>query len=241
MRKLPVALTVALAVSLAACAPENEMEYVDDDTAVVDEPFVDEDVAEEASDARELVIEATETVREMSTDPEIVTLVGLARGILIIPQYGRAAAGIGVRGGEGVLMVRSNGGWSGPAFYDVGGVSIGAQLGAEGGEIAILLMNDEAVNEFATESNFTFTAGADLTIVDYSAQTQGTASDADIVFWSDTEGLFAGLDLAISNINWDDEENPAYYGRMVMPQEILGGTLTPGMEGTELGRVLSGG
>lgn len=239
MRKPPIAVTAALALVLGACAPENELDYVDEDDAIATETLPDDDVVDEADDARELVLDAAETVREMATDQEIMTLVGLARGVLIIPQYGRVAAGVGAQGGEGVLMVQSNGGWAGPAFYDVGGVSIGAQLGAEGGEIVMLLMNDEAVNEFATESNFSFSAGADLTIVEYSAQTRGTASDADIVLWSDTEGLFAGVDLSISNINWDDEENPAYYGGMVTPPDVLGGRMTPGAEATELGGVLS--
>ena len=63
----------------------------------------------------------------------------------IIPEYGRAGFIIGGKGGAGVVVVRNRaGGWTSPAFFNTGGLSIGLQAGAAGGSIVYLLMDRRA-------------------------------------------------------------------------------------------------
>lgn len=178
------------------------------------------------SEAAELLSEAAATLQEMKSEPKLRQLLEKSKGVFIVPDYGRGAAGIGVRGGEGVLLAHQGEQWSGPVFYDIGGISLGAQLGAEAGEIAMLLMSEQALNSFRGNNTFSLNAGANLTVVDYSGLSQASlGKDAgDVVFWSGTEGAFAGVSLSATDISWDDDENAAYYGKQqVTPTDVLSG------------------
>ena len=117
-------------------------------------------------------------------------------------------------------------GWSQPMFYDMGAISAGAEAGAEAGQIAMLLMTDEALETFTQENNFSLNADAGLTIIDYSERAQATAGKGDIVIWSDTEGAYAGLSVSIEGISWDEDENNAFYGRDVSPDAVMLGNVS---------------
>lgn len=182
---------------------------------------------EDETEAKELAKDAADTLKQMKTDAKLKQLLSKAHGVFIVPAYGRAAAGVGVRGGEGALLVQQDDKWTGPAFYDLGGVSLGAQFGGEGGEIAMLLMSQRAVDAFQQDNNFSLNADAKLTVVDYSSLGENKLGDKnDVIFWSDTEGAFAGVALSATDISWDDEENPAYYGKTVGARDIISGKVT---------------
>lgn len=182
---------------------------------------------EDAKDASELVKDATQTLRKMKADQGVKTLLSKAKGVFIVPDYGRGAVGVGIRGGEGALLAKEADQWNGPLFYDIGGISVGAQFGGEGGEIAMLLMSDQALRAFKADNTFSLNAGAKLTVVDYSALSEASLGKdvGDVVFWSDTEGAFAGAALSATDISWDDEENPAYYGKKVAADDVLRGNV----------------
>lgn len=180
----------------------------------------------EVADARELVQNATRVVEQMKVDPQMKKLMNEAQGIFIVPNFVRGALIIGGRGGEGVMLARQKGGqWSGPAFYNVGGVSFGLQAGGETGSIAFLLMNDKAVNSFKRANEFSLNAEAGFNIVDYAAGAGvSTGQGRDVIAWSDTAGLFAGAAVGVGNINWDEEATRAYYSPdTVTPDAILSG------------------
>lgn len=185
------------------------------------------EVAGQVREARDTVQEATRVVQQMAADPELRRQMDQARGILIAPNFARAAAGLGAQGGEGVVLLRkADGSWSAPAFYNFGGVSVGAQAGASAGAIAFLLMNDRAVEQFKSTNTFSLDANAGLSIVDYSARAQASVGKGDVIAWSDTEGLFAGAAIGVSNVHWDDEETRAYYGDAgATPQSVLTGDM----------------
>lgn len=109
---------------------------------------------EDAKDASELVKDATQTLRKMKADQGVKTLLSKAKGVFIVPDYGRGAVGVGIRGGEGALLGKEADQWNGPLFYDIGGISVGAQFGGEGGEIAMLLMSDQALRAFKADNTF---------------------------------------------------------------------------------------
>jgi lipid-binding SYLF domain-containing protein len=197
---------------------------------------------DELEDARETVNDALEVVQEMQSDPEVAQMLQTAKGVFIVPAFGQAALIAGGSGGEGVVLVRQEGSneWSPPAFYNMGGISLGAEAGIEGGSIAIMLMSDESVRPFIEdENNFTLDADAGLTVLDWSAKAQGSTLDGDAIVWSDTEGLFGGASIAITGIIQDSEENAAFYGPDATVSQILEGAVqTREEEAQELSGIL---
>lgn len=183
------------------------------------------DLADQMRDAKQQVREAQKVVERMKQDPKLMSLMEHARGVFIAPDYGKGAAIIGARGGQGVLLVRNDDAWSSPAFYNFGGVTFGAQVGGAGGSFAMLLMNDSAVQPFRNQSDFALNANAGLTVVDYSADTQASAGKGDVIVWSDTKGLFAGASIGISGVIRDEDENRAYYQPDTTVKQVLSGSV----------------
>lgn len=184
------------------------------------------EVTKEQGELKKLLSDAERVVAQMKADQDVVEAVSKAKGLYVIPNYGRGALIAGGQGGEGVLLNAKGDANHNPVFYNFGSVSIGAQAGGEAGEIVMLLMTDKAVNSFKQDNNFSLNAEAGLTIIDWSAQAQGNIGAGDIVIWSNTEGAFAGGALSVSNIFIDDEANKAYYGKDVRASDILDGKVT---------------
>lgn len=137
------------------------------------------------------------------------------------------------------MLSRAGGHWTSPGFYGFGAISVGAQAGASGGSISYILMSDKAVDEFKQTNNFSLNANAGLSIIDYSANAQGTYGKGDIVVWSDTKGLFAGVSIGVSDIGWSKGDNEAFYGGNVTPQQIFAGNGTQSSKARELTTALS--
>lgn len=189
------------------------------DKAPANQPYL-------ASDTVQQVNEAKAVVERMTSDPAIKSLLQKAKGVFIIPTYGRGAWGLGVRGGEGVMLTHSGNKWSNPVFYNMGGVSIGLQGGIEAGSLAMLLMSDKAVNQFMTDNNFSLTADAGLTIINYTAKAQADLGKGDVIVWADTKGAFANASIGISDIHRDESDTKAFYKRTATAKEIVGGSVT---------------
>lgn len=182
-----------------------------------------DEMAEETRDAEDLLVEASETIQKLRQDEDAQQALQQAKGIFVVPDFGRAALVAGISGGQGIVLTRTEGKWGNPAFYNIGSISLGAQAGIAAGQIAMLLMTDEAVASFRQENNFSLGAEAGLTIIDWSEAAQASWGKGDIVLWTDTEGAFIGAELAISDIFSDDEANNAYYQQDVTVAEILSG------------------
>jgi lipid-binding SYLF domain-containing protein len=182
--------------------------------------------AEQARDASKHVNKAIAVVRMMKSDPEVRGLLQESKGVFLVPHYGRAALVVGGQGGPGVLLVHRNGHWSGPAFYNLGGVSIGAQAGVAEGQVAMILMDDKALNSFANTNEFSLNADAGLTIVNYSKRAHGELGRGDVIVWSDTEGAFANASVSVTDINYDAKETRAYHEHEVIPRTVVSGGIT---------------
>jgi lipid-binding SYLF domain-containing protein len=192
-------------------------------TGAADDPAVYG--GEELSAPEEDVYEAVSVAQQMHQDAQLSDTLAQARGVFIVPDYATAALLIGGSGGEGVMLQNDNGQWSDPVFYDVGGISVGAQAGVAAGSIAFVLMSDEAVAGFLQENNFSLDAEAGLTVINWAAKAEAAAGLGDVLVWTDTEGLLAELSVGVSDINFDEEETARFYGRTVTPQEVLAGTV----------------
>lgn len=182
-----------------------------------------QETAQATRDATDQVDKAIQVVRQMEQEEGMRQLLQRAQGIFVLPEYGRAALGVGARGGQGVLLTRQNGQWGNPAFYNMGGISAGLQAGVEAGDIAFVLNNERAVKSFMKENNWSLNADAGLTIVAWSARGEAAAGKGDVVAWSGTKGLFGDLAIGITDINFDEEETAAYYGRQVALNDIFSG------------------
>jgi lipid-binding SYLF domain-containing protein len=178
---------------------------------------------EEHADASKHVDRALQTVQTMEKDAQLKKLMQQAKGIFIVPDYGRAALGVGAQGGAGVLLAHLNNKWTGPGFYNFGGISVGPQAGVTAGSVALLLMNDKALNRFNSNNNFSLNADAGITVASYSARATGTAAKGDVIMWSGEKGAMVEMHIGVTDINFDEKETASYYGREVTPKQIVSG------------------
>jgi lipid-binding SYLF domain-containing protein len=173
------------------------------------------------------VSDAVGVVHTMSNESGMPALLGRARGIFIVPTYGRAALGVGGAGGAGVLMVRRvDGTWGNPVFFDTGGLSIGLQAGVEGGPIALVLLNQKAVDSFRNRNNFSLSADAGLTVVNFARMAQGSTA-GDVVAWSGSKGLFGNAaTVGINDVRYNQRLTEAYYGKSMTALQAIDSTET---------------
>lgn len=170
--------------------------------------------AAQGGDGQGLVAKAISQASTMQADPQVRRLLAHARGVLLVPEYGHGAFIIGGRGGEGVLLVRERGGrWSNPAFFGLGGVSIGFQAGGDVGEVAYILMSEGAVRQFEEGNNFSLNAGAGLNVVTYRAGESVDVTRGDVVVWANTTGAFGGADVGATDVGFDGRLTSDFYGQ----------------------------
>ncbi|MGE5171516.1 MAG: lipid-binding SYLF domain-containing protein [Rudaea sp.] len=183
---------------------------------------------DEAKGAIDDVNQAVGVIRKMQADPGAANLLSEAQGVFIVPKYGRAAFGVGGRGGVGVLLVKQDGKWSDPAFYNFGGLSAGVEAGVEGGSFVLVLNDQKAVDSFKQNNNWSLDAGAGLTIVDWSKKGRASAGRGDVTIWSDVKGLFAGAQVAVTDIKYDADQTAAYYGQTgkIALNDVFGNQVT---------------
>ena len=175
------------------------------------------------NDATKMVQNALKEVRTMQKNPQLRKLMAKAKGIYLVPKFGRGAFIVGGRGGAGLVLAHASGKWTDPVFFDFGSISFGAQAGASGGPVAFLLMSQQAVDKFKSSNKISLNAGAGFTIVNFSKNAQASWGKGDIIFWSNTKGAYAGATASVTDINYADGNNKAYYGKQVDPAKILDG------------------
>lgn len=174
------------------------------------------------------VNDAVVVARRMLEEPRMKELLAQAKGVFIVPTYGRAALGIGASGGAGLLLIkRADGTWNDPLFYNTGGISAGVQVGVEGGAIALVLNNEKAVNKFMQKNAFSLNAAAGLTIVNWSKIAQGALGEGDVVAWAGTKGLYGNLvSVGLTDIRYNEKLTSGYYRHPVAVADALAGKYT---------------
>jgi lipid-binding SYLF domain-containing protein len=144
-----------------------------------------------------------------------------AKGILIFPQVLKAGFFFGGSGGTGVLVVKNEktGEWSQPAFYTVGSVSFGLQIGGEAAEVIMMAMSQKAIDSLFVSS---FKLGGDTSVAlgPIGAGAKGNIT-ADFISFAKSKGIYAGLNLEGSVVDVRDSLNKAYYGKDVSPVDVI--------------------
>jgi lipid-binding SYLF domain-containing protein len=182
--------------------------------------------ASDKADAQNLVTQSNITFKSFMSDKnfsEMRKLSRSAKGIFIAPQVLKGAFVIGASGGTGVFLVRKEDGhWTYPAFYTIGSVSFGFQIGGQASEVILLAMTDRGVTTLLQSS---VKLGADVGIAagPYGAGAQAASANisADILAFSRSKGLYGGISLDGAVVDVRDGLNKAYYGRPVTPTDIL--------------------
>ena len=184
-----------------------------------------------------LVDRATLTVQEMLSDrsnSEARKLLKNAKGVMVCPRVFKAGFILGGEGGSCVLVGRTQGSWSSPAFYGLGSGSVGFQIGVQDSQIIFLLLTDKGIRALM-DSQFKFGGDASVAVATIGAGVQGsttTALRADIIAFAQTRGLFAGVSLEGTLLSQRSEWNQIYYGQPYAPQQIVlnGQGQNPGAE-----------
>ncbi len=183
--------------------------------------------ASDAADAEALVTKARITVENFRRDPEMDGLRKLARkarGVFVMPQLIKGGFIVGGSGGNGVLVAREavDGPWRGPAFYTVGGVSFGLQIGAEVSEVIMLAMTRRGMTTMLSSS---VKLGADANIavgpVGAGAEAATAGLSADLLVFSRSKGLYGGVSLQGAVLGSRETLNHAFYRQAVSTTDIL--------------------
>lgn len=152
-----------------------------------------------------------------------------AKCVAVVPSMIKIAVGFGGSHGKGVATCRTGHGWSAPAPITITGGSWGLQLGGQATDLVMLVMNDKGMTDLLS-SKFKIGAGASAAAGpvgrDAAADTDWKMK-AEVLSYSRSRGVFAGVDLNGSSITQDKDETRILYGRMVPFSDLLTGKVTP--------------
>lgn len=149
-------------------------------------------------------------------------LLGKAKAIVVFPGAIKGAFIVGGQGGKGVAIRRIGKGWSAPAFLNLAGGSVGLQIGGSKTDYVMLIMNDKGLKNLIADK---FEIGGEGSVAagpvgrTAAASTNATL-DAEILTYSRSKGLFAGISLKGVVISNDEDLNTAIYEKTA--KQILG-------------------
>lgn len=182
------------------------------------------------------IIERFQEIPESAIPPAVLRdAKGLA--ILTVTKAGFIVSG---RGGTGVVVARTETGWSGPSAIGTGGLGVGFQAGVQVSEYVIILNTQEAVNAFSKGSNVTLGGNLSAAIGPIGRSAEASVlPQAAIYTYSRSQGIFAGVSLEGTVIATRYEANEEYYGKPVFPIDILAGNVKPPASSQKLLDVLA--
>ena len=153
-----------------------------------------------------------------------------AKCIAVVPHMIKGGFIFGAENGKGVATCRlPNGNWSAPAFFAITGGSWGAQIGAEGVDLVMMIMNDKGMQQML-DAKFRIGAQASASagpVGRHASAGTDYKLDTQILTYSRSKGAFAGATLEGSDIRPDVDSTRAVYGRNYTPRAILTGKVRP--------------
>lgn len=153
-----------------------------------------------------------------------------AECVVVIPSMTKVAMGVGGSYGRGAMVCRTgaafNGAWGAPAMYAIEGGSFGLQLGAASTDVVLMVMNKRGVDALLNSKvklggEASAAAGPKGRHIEASTD---ASMRAEILSYSRSRGLFAGVSLEGTSLRPDDEATEAVYGRKIAAREIVTGT-----------------
>src|SRR5579862_8648724 len=186
------------------------------------------------SDAPKRLQAAADSFKEVMGTPDKSIpqdLLERAQCVAVVPGLKKGAFIIGAKYGKGFVSCRKKGGtgWSAPGAIRVEGGSFGFQIGGQETDVFMLIMNQKGMDRLLSDK---FTLGADAVVaagpVGRSTQAETDAAmTAEILTWSRSRGLFAGISLNGATMRQDEDWNKELYGHAIKNREIITGTTAP--------------
>ena len=183
--------------------------------------------AQAATREEKRVADAADVLDQLSRIPEKSippNLLSRAYAVAVVPNVMRAAFGLGLRRGKGVIVVRQDdNSWSNPAFVTITGGSIGWQAGAESTDIILVFKTRKGVDGMA---NGKLTLGANASVAAgpigrHTSVATDIEFQAEVYSYSRSRGLFAGVALEGAGLTMDRKANAAFYGSTSMTPEKI--------------------
>jgi SH3 domain-containing YSC84-like protein 1 len=152
-----------------------------------------------------------------------------AKCIMVVPRLVKGGFIFGAKHGRGVASCRTANGWSAPAFISVGGGSWGLQIGVEGVDLVMLVMNDKGLqhllsSKFQISGEGSAAAGP---VGRHASAGTDWKLDSELLTYSRSKGAFAGLTLEGAVIEQDVDSTTAVYGKDVAFRKLLMGEVKP--------------
>lgn len=175
--------------------------------------------------------DAAETFQDIMSVPEKTipqTLLDKAECVIIVPGMIKAAIGVGGEYGRGFVSCRTdNGRWGAPAALRLSGGSFGTQLGVVAIDVVMLVMNKRGVERLLSDK---FTIGAEAAAAAGPVGREASADTdllmtAEILSWSRSRGVFAGVSLNGTVVRIDKTDNAKLYGKPLTAKDILERTM----------------
>jgi SH3 domain-containing YSC84-like protein 1 len=190
-----------------------------------------------ADTPQQRLAEATTVFNEVMGSPDKgipQDLLAKAECVIVVPNLKKGAFIVGGEYGKGFATCRdtTHTGWSGPAAIEINGGSVGFQIGGSSTDVILLVLNRKGMDKLMGDK---VTLGADASIAagpvgrTTSAETNARM-DAEMLSWSRSKGVFAGVSLKGASLRPDKSDNKALYGKDITNKEILGGTMKPPAE-----------
>ena len=187
------------------------------------------------SKEEERLEESAQVLGEILNIPDALPqgLLDKAECVLVFPSVKKGAFIVGVRVGKGAAVCRTgekmDGPWSPPSMYELGGGSVGLQIGGQATDFVLLVMNPKGAKKLL-ESKFTLGADASVS-AGPKGRTAEAATDAqmgaEILTYSRSKGLFAGVSLEGAPVSQDSNANKKIYGKSIEAKDLLLGAGAP--------------
>jgi lipid-binding SYLF domain-containing protein len=183
------------------------------------------------TDISKRIGKAAEVLNEIMATPDKAIpdkVMDDSKCIAVVPSMVKIAVGFGGQHGKGVATCRTAHGWSAPAPITITGGSWGLQLGGQAIDLVMVVTNDQGMQHLLSSK---FKLGADASAAAGPVGRDATADTdvkmrAEVLTYSRTRGIFAGIDLSGSAISQDKDETTLLYGKSVPFEEILGGKVS---------------
>ena len=186
---------------------------------------------EQKKDVTERLQMGTDVLSQMTSTPDKgipEEVLDNAKCIAVVPHLVKGGFILGGKHGRGMATCRTADGWSAPAFISVGGGSAGFQIGLEGVDLIMLIMNDKGMQQLLT-SKFEVSgegSAAAGPVGRHASAGTDWKMDTQMLTYSRSKGVFAGLTLEGAVIQQDNDSTNSVYGHEVSFKSVLLGKVS---------------
>jgi lipid-binding SYLF domain-containing protein len=173
---------------------------------------------------------ASRVINEIEATPDKsipTSILSNATCVAVVPAYKKAAFVVGGSYGQGVVTCKTGRGWSAPAFIQLAGGSFGFQIGGQSTDLVLIAVNNRGMQDLLKSK---FKIGGDAAaaagpVGRNAAAATNLTLKSELLTYSRSQGLFAGIDLNGTVVNQNTEDTRTFYGHDVPFATILGGSV----------------